>query len=85
MADTRLDQYEQLRYPNRLNQIAIGSEHVATINALAESIYQRMPDTLEEAFLAINPLRKVGRVLMKRPKKQNPSIAKSRGKGPDSA
>ncbi|HTV77668.1 MAG TPA: HEPN domain-containing protein [Steroidobacteraceae bacterium] len=63
-----LDTYEHLRYPNPSNPIEIGSEHVAKVNALVEALWRRMPDALLLAYDGIDPLKKGGRVLMKRPK-----------------
>ncbi len=66
-----LDQYEKLRYPNLLNQIEIGSEHIVRIDALIKALHMRMPLGLSEAREKIDVLQKGGRLLMKRPKRRS--------------
>jgi HEPN domain-containing protein len=68
-----LSTYERLRYPNPRNPVDIGSEHVTKIDALVEALWKRMPDSLLLAYDSIDPLKKGGRVLMKRPIKRRPA------------
>ena len=70
----KLDGYEQLRYPNINSPTEVGDEDSASINKLISKLCNAMPPTIEEALSKINPsdkhepVKKSGRVLMKKRK-----------------
>jgi len=65
-----LDQYERLRYPNPQQPIEIGDENLPEIDALLRLIAKSTPNELQAAYREIDPTRKAGRVLMKKPVKK---------------
>jgi HEPN domain len=63
---TLLDEYEQLRYPNRNNPVEVGTEQQPLINMLVDLLREQLPGDMLEALKSVNPLEKGGRVLMKK-------------------
>jgi HEPN domain-containing protein len=61
-----LDEYAQLRYPNRNSPTEVGTEDLPAIEALIEAILGRLPKELREALDKVSPVQKGGRVLMKK-------------------
>ena len=61
-----LDQYEQLRYPNRNDPVEVGTERVQDIHDFVMALRCELPQALQEQMNSVNPLEKGGRVLMKR-------------------
>ena len=70
-----LDQYAALRYPNRKQPTGIGNENWPEIEALIGHLLRSMPKSIEEAIAQIDPVKKAGRVLMKKPIDGNKSAA----------
>jgi HEPN domain-containing protein len=63
---TLLDRYSDLRYPNRDDPVEVGNQSLQGIDNLFDAIFNQLPQELLDAFAALNPLEKGGRVLMKR-------------------
>ncbi len=61
-----LDQFEQLRYPNRKQPTEIGDSDLPHIEALMGYLCRSMPSSIPEALEKIEPGRKGGRVLMRK-------------------
>ncbi len=63
---TMLDQFEQLRYPNRLQPIEIGDSDWTDIEAMVRFLCHAMPTAIEEVVEEDGKLTKGGRVLKKK-------------------
>jgi hypothetical protein len=61
-----LNEFGELRYPNRNKPVEIGQDHWEAIALLASDLCNAMPDAITEALANIDPAKKAGRVLMKR-------------------
>jgi HEPN domain-containing protein len=61
-----LNEFGELRYPNRNKPVEIGQDHWEAIALLASDLCNAMPDAITEALAKIDPTKKAGRVLMKR-------------------
>ena len=61
-----LDQFEQLRYPNRKQPIEVGDEHWAEIKEFVGFICRSMPEAIPAALDQAEFGRKGGRVLMQK-------------------
>lgn len=61
-----LDAFADLRYPNLLNPIEIGSDDIPAIQSLAEAILVLMPQEMHDIINGLNPTKKAGRILMER-------------------
>ncbi len=64
----KLDEYEELRYPNRLKPIEIGSDDLNAIRQLAKQIYDSIPPALLQKLGDVKLGTKAGRVLMRKVK-----------------
>lgn len=62
-----LNNYGELRYPNRKRPTEIGNENWLAIEVLVDQIVHSMPASLELAIGMIASTNKAGRVLMKKP------------------
>ncbi|MGF6781632.1 hypothetical protein P3T21_006868 [Paraburkholderia sp. GAS334] len=61
-----LNQFGELRYPNRNKPVEIGQDHWHAIALLVSDLCNSMPQEIAEGLGKIDPTRKAGRVLMKR-------------------
>jgi hypothetical protein len=61
-----LNEFGELRYPNRNKPVEIGQDHWEAIALLASDLCNAMPEAITEALAKIDPTKKSGRVLMKR-------------------
>ena len=61
-----LNAFADLRYPNLLNPIEIGSDDVLAIQDLAEAILISMPQEMHDIIDSLVPTQKAGRILMQR-------------------
>jgi HEPN domain-containing protein len=62
-----LDQFEQLRYPNRKDPVEIGDTDFPHIDALVGYLCRSMPEAIPKALEQRGePVRKGGRILMKK-------------------
>jgi HEPN domain-containing protein len=70
-----LDEYANLRYPNRKHPTEIGTENLPEIEALIGHLLRSMPERIEQLVGQIDPVKKAGRVLMKKRKEDAKSDA----------
>ena len=61
-----LDQFEQLRYPNRKNPVEIGDADFPRIDALVSHLCRSMPESIPKALEQGEHVRKGGRILMEK-------------------
>jgi HEPN domain-containing protein len=64
----KLDQFEELRYPNPQKAMEIGDEDWESINSLANFLLGKLPKKLREEFKEIDPTKKGGRIVMSKQK-----------------
>jgi HEPN domain-containing protein len=63
---TLLDAYSELRYPNLNQPVEVGTQQQAQVELLMDTLWAQMPASLYEAVHSMDPLKKGGRVLMKK-------------------